>query len=92
MANRVLDECHLQNITVAKDYRRQGLGQFMMDILIKRMRLADLNSVLLEVRKSNHAAQSFYEKLDFERLSERKDYYKTDNGKENAIIMHRILR
>ena len=32
-----------------------------------------------------------YEKLDFERLSERKDYYKTDNGKENAIIMHRIL-
>ena len=69
-----------------------SLGQFMMDILIKRMRLSDLNSVLLEVRKSNHAAQSFYEKLDFERLSERKDYYKTDNGKENAIIMHRILR
>ena len=32
-----------------------------------------------------------YEKLDFERLSERKDYYKTENGKENAIIMHRIL-
>ena len=92
MANRVLDECHLQNITVAKEYRRQGLGQFMMDILIKRMRLADLNSVLLEVRKSNHAAQSFYEKSDFERLSERKDYYKTENGKENAIIMHRILR
>lgn len=92
MANRVLDECHLQNITVAKEYRRQGLGQFMMDILIKRMRLSDLNSVLLEVRKSNHAAQSFYRKLDFERLSERKDYYKTDNGKENAIIMYRILR
>ena len=53
----------------------------MMDILIKRMRLADLNSVLLEVRKSNHAAQSFYEKLDFER---RKDYYKTQN---NEAIM-----
>ena len=40
MANRVLDECHLQNITVAKEYRRQGLGQFMMDILIKRMLLS----------------------------------------------------
>ena len=28
IANKVLDECHLQNISVADEMRRQGVGDF----------------------------------------------------------------
>ena len=35
IANKVLDECHLQNISVIDTMRRQGVGNFMLDILKK---------------------------------------------------------
>ena len=87
IANKVLDECHLQNISVIENMRRQGVGDFMLDILIKRMKLAQLKVALLEVRRSNKIAQDFYRKNDFDELSVRKDYYQAKNGREDAIIM-----
>ena len=88
LANKVLDECHLQNISVAEEMRRQGIGDFMMDILLKRMKLFELKTALLEVRRSNKLAHDFYRKNGFQELSVRKDYYQTKNGREDAIIMH----
>ena len=87
IANKVLDECHLQNISVIENMRRQGVGDFMLDILIKRMKLAQLKVALLEVLRSNKIAQDFYRKNDFDELSVRKDYYQAKNGREDAIIM-----
>jgi ribosomal-protein-alanine N-acetyltransferase len=88
IANKVLDECHLQNISVAEEMRRQGVGDFMIDILLKRMKLFELKTALLEVRRSNKLAHDFYRKNGFQELSVRKDYYQTKNGREDAIIMH----
>ena len=87
IANKVLDECHLQNISVLETMRRQGVGNFMLDILKKRMSLSGITTILLEVRRSNKIAQDFYRKNDFQELSIRKDYYQTKNGREDAIIM-----
>ena len=87
IANKVLDECHLQNISVLESMRRQGVGNFMLDILKKRMNLSDIKTILLEVRKSNKVAQDFYRENGFQELSIRKDYYQTKNGREDAIIM-----
>ncbi len=87
IANKVLDECHLQNISVLGTMRRQGVGNFMLDILKKRMSLSGITTVLLEVRRSNKIAQDFYRRNGFQELSIRKDYYQTKNGREDAIIM-----
>jgi len=87
IANKVLDECHLQNISVAHDRRRKGIGDYMIKILRARMKLADLSTALLEVRRSNRIAQDFYRKNGFDQLSVRKNYYQTKNGREDAIIM-----
>ena len=87
IANKILDECHLQNISVIEAMRRQGVGNFMLDILKKRMSLFGIASILLEVRKSNKVAQDFYRENGFNELSIRKDYYQTKNGREDAIIM-----
>ncbi len=87
IANKVLDECHLQNISVTHDMRRKGIGDYMIKILRARMKLADLSTALLEVRRSNRIAQDFYRKNGFDQLSVRKNYYQTKNGREDAIIM-----
>ena len=87
IASKILDECHLQNISVIEAMRRKGVGNFMLDILKKRMSLFGIASILLEVRKSNKVAQDFYRENGFNELSIRKDYYQTKNGREDAIIM-----
>ena len=59
----------------------------MLNILFKRAKLSDLHTVLLEVRESNKRARKFYQDNGFKELSVRKNYYKTKNGRENAVIM-----
>tara|TARA_Y100000741_G_C17898772_1_gene414363 strand:- start:11 stop:421 length:411 start_codon:yes stop_codon:yes gene_type:complete len=87
IANKVLDECHLQNIAVAEELRGRGIGTFILNILLKRAKITDLYTVLLEVRESNKIARKFYQDNGFEEISTRKDYYKTKEGRENAVIM-----
>ena len=87
IANTVLDECHLQNIAVIEELRGKGIGKFMLNILFKRAKLSDLDTVLLEVRESNEIARKFYRDNGFKELSVRKNYYKAENGRENAVIM-----
>ena len=47
--------------------------------------LLRIERITLEVRDSNTAAQSLYEKLGFVRVGRRKGYYSDNN--EDAIIM-----
>ena len=87
IANKVLDECHLQNIAVIEELRGKGIGTFMLNILFKRAKLSDLHIILLEVRESNKRARKFYQNNGFEELFIRENYYKTKSGQENAVIM-----
>ena len=59
----------------------------LLNILLKRAKITDLYTVLLEVRESNKIARKFYQDNGFEEISTRKDYYKTKEGRENAVIM-----
>jgi ribosomal-protein-alanine N-acetyltransferase len=43
--------------------------------------------MFLEVRPSNPAGLSLYEKRGFRVVGERPDYYRSDQGRENAIVM-----
>ena len=87
IANKVLDDCHLQNIAVIEKLRGKGIGTFMLNILFKRVKLSNLDTILLEVRESNEIARKFYRDNGFKELSVRKNYYKAEKGRENAIIM-----
>lgn len=83
----ILDEAHITNIAVAAQYRGQGVGNLIMEGLIKICEEKGINSMTLEVRKSNIVAQSLYKKYGFVSCGVRPGYY-TDT-KEDAIIMWR---
>ena len=48
--------------------------------------------IFLEVRPSNLLAIKLYEQEGFKRLKIRKDYYKLDEGREDALIMVKKLK
>ncbi|KYH32426.1 protease synthase and sporulation negative regulatory protein PAI 1 [Clostridium tepidiprofundi DSM 19306] len=83
----IVDEGHITNIAVHPEFRGIGLGNILMDELIKLCLRNNINAITLEVRKSNIVAQNLYKKFGFVEEGIRKKYYQ-DN--EDAIIMWRI--
>lgn len=80
-------ECHVLNICVARQFQRQGLGRELMQLALDVAKGCDADMVYLEVRRSNSRAISLYRKLNFKVIGERKDYYNTVNGHEDALVL-----
>jgi ribosomal-protein-alanine N-acetyltransferase len=51
----------------------------------------DVNTVFLEVRPSNTAALTLYDKLEFNQIGTRRDYYPAKIGREDAVILAKSL-
>jgi ribosomal-protein-alanine N-acetyltransferase len=67
------------------DYRRRGLGEFLLVSLIDVAYTIGAKWVTLEVRVSNTIAQNLYQKYGFREAGVRRRYY-SDNH-EDALIM-----
>jgi len=83
----IVDEGHITNVAVHPDFRRKGIGEALITVLLKHTLENGILSHTLEVRASNDPAISLYMKFGFEPAGLRKNYYE-DNG-EDAIIMWR---
>ena len=81
----LLDEAHITNVAIDPAYRGQKIGRAMMCRLIEIVRELGATAMTLEVRPSNAAAVTLYEKLGFKSAGLRPGYYE-DNG-EAAMIM-----
>ena len=81
----VIDEAHITAIGVREAYRGRGIGELLLIGAIELAMARSSKVVTLEVRVSNHVAQSLYHKYGFSQSGLRKRYY-TDNG-EDAFIM-----
>lgn len=75
----------IHNIAVHPDYRRRGIARILLGRVVEHAKSQDITRVLLEVRKSNYAAQKLYEAMGFLTTGVRKGYY-SDNG-EDAFAM-----
>jgi ribosomal-protein-alanine N-acetyltransferase len=83
------DEIHISNLAVAPEFRRLKIGETMVGITLRIGRERNCKQAHLEVRESNVAAISLYEKFGFKLVNVRKNYYQ--NEKENALLMSRTL-
>jgi|SRR5208282_1263795 [ribosomal protein S18]-alanine N-acetyltransferase len=89
VARQIAPDWELENIVVAQDMRRKGLGKRILDALLVYARETNIESVFLEVRESNSAARALYEKAGFRQVGSRKSYYV--NPLEAAILYRRDL-
>ncbi len=82
--SKIAGEGYVTNIAVLPEFRRKGIGNKLLKYVINDCK-SELEFISLEVRASNSAAISLYEKLGFCRVGLRKRFYA--NPKEDAIIM-----
>ena len=88
----VMDECHITNIAVHSEYRKNGIASNLINEMLKLCTEHETNYIMLEVRASNIPAQNLYSKFGFTEEVVRKDYYKNpDNTREDAIVMSKEI-
>lgn len=80
-------DAEILTVSVAPNFRRQGIARRLVTYLISAVRSAGAERVLLEVRAADTGAQQLYRTLGFEELSRRRGYYSDDD----AIVMLRSL-
>lgn len=85
----VLGWTDMMNVAVHPDYRRKGVGEALIRMLMQMLRERKCECLTLEVRASNAGAIALYEKLGFQEVGRRKNYYR--NPKEDALILRTEL-
>lgn len=85
VGRQVEDEWEIENIAVTGTARHRGLGSRLVGELLDLVRSRGGKSVFLEVRESNRAARSLYEKWAFIEVGRRKTYYQ--NPAEDALVL-----
>ena len=80
------DQAELQNFSIHQDYQNLGYGKRLLDFAFQHLS-RDVKQIFLEVRVSNFTAIRLYHNLGFEEIGNRRDYYQTEFGREDALIM-----
>ncbi|MBE6599388.1 MAG: ribosomal-protein-alanine N-acetyltransferase [Ruminococcaceae bacterium] len=80
-------EGEILNIAVSPEERGRGVGQLLLTAMLNHAAGEGVDTVFLEVRESNTAARSLYEKNGFSPIGIRKNYYIKPT--EDAVVMRK---
>lgn len=83
----VLGWADMMNLAVHPDYRGQGIGEQLVNMLVDYLMNHDVSCLTLEVRVSNMPARKLYDKLGLSEVGRRPGYY--HNPKEDALILRK---
>lgn len=82
------ERAELNYIYVKTDYRGGKVASLLMEEMIHRCSMKQVQSITLEVRRGNEAAIQLYKKYGFGEISVRKNYYQDEDG----IMMEKVLK
>lgn len=91
IAQLILETLELFNICVATDAQGKGYGKALLQHFLTEGQSRGATEALLEVRSNNDSAISLYKAAGFTVTGQRKGYYVSAEGKDDAILMHKWL-
>jgi len=83
------DVGEILNVAVAPEARRRGIGAALVERACAMLVGLGTDTVFLEVRESNVAAQTLYRGLGFSLVGRRRRYYR--RPLEDALVLARLL-
>ena len=85
----LFDNADIYSVATAEKHRKKGIGGKLLQAFFDTLP-SEVEAVGLEVRESNSAAISLYEKHGFERVGLRKNFY--EQPRENAVLYTKQLQ
>lgn len=79
------DEGEITNVAVDPAWRKLGIADKLLAVVLANAKLSGCATIFLEVRESNLSAQRLYEKHGFENMGLRKNFYR--EPQEHAVVM-----
>lgn len=76
---------HITTVGVAPEHRRRGLAHKLLNHAENALRIRGINTVRLEVRAGNEAAQNLYRRRGYVVLQRLKNYY--NNGEDGFLMV-----
>ena len=86
----IYERAEIIDIIVNENYRKTGCGLALINNIINECLIKNVYNITLEVNEDNSNAIKFYEKLGFNKVAVRRNYY--DKGNKNAYVMEKKLR
>ncbi len=86
----IQEEVQISNFALHPDFRRKGVGESVLRDILDKVTKEGAAVIFLEVRPSNRVARSLYEKLGFQILGKKINYYQSPV--EDALIMGKNLK
>ncbi len=85
------DQADIVSFGVAPSFRGKKISDTLVQTSFKELQKKGIKEVFLEVSVENRYALSFYERIGFENVGKRLNYYTKGNEKTDAFIMKVIL-
>ena len=89
--SRVLDEASVLNVAVHPSWQGQGKARLLLQATLDLLSQQGAKRCLLEVRDSNTVARGLYQSMGFQLDGKRQNYYPTQSGREDALLMSKPL-
>jgi ribosomal-protein-alanine N-acetyltransferase len=79
-------EAHVLNLCIEQAMRRRGIGRELLLAVLRYARDRGIREAFLEVRRSNKGAIALYHETGFECVGQRRGYYQSHDGREDAMV------
>ncbi len=86
-ATIIKDQMEIISFVIDKKHRNQGNGRALLNKILVIAANRKINKIFLEVSVENKIAINLYNKSNFKKVGERKNYYSLNGKKVNAYIM-----
>ncbi len=86
---QIKEQMQINNIAIHPDFRRMGIAEAVLRRVLSEVRRGEMKYVTLEVRPSNVAARTLYNKLGFDVMGIKENYY--HDPPEHALVMGKKL-
>lgn len=86
-ATTIKDQMEIISFVIDKKYRSKGKGRALLNKILVIATYKKVNNIFLEVSVENKIAIELYQKANFIKVGERKNYYNLNGRKIDANIM-----
>ncbi|MBT3764733.1 MAG: GNAT family N-acetyltransferase [Rhodospirillaceae bacterium] len=85
------DEAEIITLGVIPPWRDKGAASLLLEAFLGEALAQGAGAVYLEVADDNTAARALYTTAEFQEAGRRRNYYRRDNGREDALILRKKI-
>jgi ribosomal protein S18 acetylase RimI-like enzyme len=87
----VQEECEILTIGVLPKWRRQSVGERLLQQVVERAKTFGAREMFLEVAENNRSAHALYIGHGFKEVGRRSNYYRETSGRVDAVVLSKTI-